>query len=380
MVKRDVLLEIQTCFENPIDDYILIDVELRGKQYYIHVKCNNPQHNSYWVSWQHYKNRGDRCGKCRYINNGKKSLIYNTNKITKIVEEHGYNLIKIDSIGDEGKITISSKEGYVIDTHVNNIARGSAPEFFDLRNPHTINNIILWCEITNKTYTLISNSYQCASKKLNWKCLKCDGEFERCWNTTQKGLFECTYCSGRKVSKHNNLLVINPEIARQWNYDKNYPVRPEDVLPNTTKKYWWNCDICGHEWEKSAHYRNQKNFSCPVCKMSKGEYKIKCYLDDNNINYLYEHSFDNCIDVKKLRFDFYLPKYKICVEYQGEFHYKTKNGFTTDNVLETQRRRDDIKRKFCAESDITLIEIPYWEFKNIKIMLNEKLSSYICNI
>ena len=47
MKKYDALLEIQTYFKNPIDDYKLIDIKLKNKLYYIYVKCSNPSHDAY---------------------------------------------------------------------------------------------------------------------------------------------------------------------------------------------------------------------------------------------------------------------------------------------------------------------------------------------
>jgi hypothetical protein len=201
------------------------------------------------------------------------------------------------------------------------------------------------------------------------------------WNTISKHLFECPYCSGRKANKSNNLLVVNPDLAKQWNYSKNYPLRPEDVLPNTTKKYWWHCNNCNHEWIKSIHYQNQKGV-CPNCKMSKGEFVIKSFLEDNDIKYLYEHSFNDCKNIKNLRFDFYLPDYNTCIEYQGEYHYKVLKGISNEKSLKIQKKCDNIKNKYCKLHRIKLLKIPYWKFKNVKnilttYLLNERIPKVI---
>lgn len=369
-----ILLEIYSYFETTKENYKLLDTNIVNNQYRILVKCENKKHEQYWVGWQHYKNRGDRCGKCRYINNGKKRVIYTKEKIRGIVDDLGYILMEIHTIGDEGVITISSPEGYVVNTQINNIKRGR-PQFFHKNNPHTINNIKLWCKLNEKSFTLISDKYVNSGKDLIWKCLKCCGNFERSWNTTSKNMFECPYCSGTKASKKNNLLLMNPNLSKQWGYVKNYPLHPEQVLPNTTKKFWWICDLCGHEWQKSVHYMNQKNSPCPNCKISKGEYAIKSYLDDNDIKYFREHKFDDCKNIKKLRFDFYLSEHNVCIEYQGEFHYKVIGGISKIDSLDKQKKCDEIKRNFCMVNDIGLMEIPYWEFKNINLLLKNMLKS-----
>lgn len=366
-----ILSEINSHFETSDENYKLLNTDVVNNQYRILVKCGNKEHNQYWVSWQHYKNRGDRCGKCRYINNGKKRLIYSEEKIREIVNKLGYMLMKINTIGDSGEIIISSSEGYVVNTQINNLKRGK-PHFFNKKNLHTIDNIKLWCELNKKTFILISDKYVKSEKDLIWKCLKCGENFERSWNTTSKNMFECPYCSGTKASKKNNLLLTNPDLSKQWDCVKNHPLRPEQVLPNTTKRFWWICDLCGHEWQKSVHYRNQRNSPCPSCKTTKGEYAIKSYLDSNNIKYYQEYKFNDCKNIKKLRFDFYLPEHSACIEYQGEFHYKIIEGISKIDSLTNQIKCDNIKRKYCSSNNIKLLEIPYWEYKNIKKIL-EKL-------
>jgi hypothetical protein len=74
-----------------------------------------------------------------------------------------------------------------------------------------------------------------------------------------------------------------------------------------------------------AHSSPSMKQGCPYCKISKGEDEIEKYLIKNNIEYIREKTFEGCINPKtnkKLRFDFYLPKCNIIIEYHGEQHYK----------------------------------------------------------
>ena len=63
-------------------------------------------------------------------------------------------------------------------------------------------------------------------------------------------------------------------------------------------------------------HRYHKEY-CPLCyyKKSKGEILILQYLKSHSINYLKEYSFK---DLNNLRFDFYLPDYKTCIEFDGK--------------------------------------------------------------
>ena len=54
-----------------------------------------------------------------------------------------------------------------------------------------------------------------------------------------------------------------PEIAKQWDYEKNYPKKPNEFLPGSGKKVWWKCNQ-GHEWCTTIHSRNRGS-GCPYC-------------------------------------------------------------------------------------------------------------------
>ena len=49
----------------------------------------------------------------------------------------------------------------------------------------------------------------------------------------------CPFCTGKKASAeyHNDLLSINPELAKEWNYEKNNPLTPDVVSPGSSKKF-----------------------------------------------------------------------------------------------------------------------------------------------
>jgi len=56
---------------------------------------------------------------------------------------------------------------------------------------------------------------------------------------------------------------------------------------------------------------------CPHCNESQGELKIAEYLDNNSILYERQKTFIDCKNIKKLPFDFFLPDFNICIEYDG---------------------------------------------------------------
>ena len=65
------------------------------------------------------------------------------------------------------------------------------------------------------------------------------------------------------TEKESSLLFYNPEIASEWNYEKNGNLKPEHFAANSNKKVWWKCNK-GHEWQAAISTRN-KGHRCPYC-------------------------------------------------------------------------------------------------------------------
>ncbi len=106
------------------------------------------------------------------------------------------------------------------------------------------------------------NSHQ----RVWWKCEK-GHEWETTIGHRSNGS-GCPYCSGRYAIKgENDLQTINPNLAEEWNYEKNNGLTPMDVLPNSGKKVWWRCSK-GHEWQATVDKRHIGR-GCPICRKNK---------------------------------------------------------------------------------------------------------------
>ena len=73
----------------------------------------------------------------------------------------------------------------------------------------------------------------------------------------------CPYCSGKKVMPgFNDLLTTYPDIAAEWNYEKNTGLGPEDVTAMSNRRVWWICSR-KHEWRVPVSNRHKTG--CPFC-------------------------------------------------------------------------------------------------------------------
>jgi hypothetical protein len=89
--------------------------------------------------------------------------------------------------------------------------------------------------------------------------------------------------------------------------------------------------------------------------ISKGEEKIAKLLQENNIPFKKQYTFDNCrgINNGKLRFDFAIFNengLSHLIEYDGWQHlYKTNGKWDQNNSFEDRQMHDQIKNEFCKE-------------------------------
>jgi hypothetical protein len=176
------------------------------------------------------------------------------------------------------------------------------------------------------------------------------------------GCPECSYDKFRISAKD---FISRSKIKHNSKYEY-----PDNILFKSNKdKVEVICKEHGSFYQKvNAHLRGH---GCPICKNSYGEDKLTNYFKKNKIRYLPQYKFDDCRNILPLPFDFYLPEYNICIEYNGEQHYKPIEYFGGIEALSKQILRDKIKKEYCYHNNIHLIIIRYNE--NVEEILNKKL-------
>lgn len=101
-----------------------------------------------------------------------------------------------------------------------------------------------------------------SGKSVWWNCKK-KHSWEAAPATRAKGV-GCPYCSNqRALFGYNDLETKFPKLAKEWNFEKNTPLTPREVIPGSNKKYWWICPA-GHDYEASAKSRSRGS-GCPFC-------------------------------------------------------------------------------------------------------------------
>lgn len=67
-------------------------------------------------------------------------------------------------------------------------------------------------------------------------------------------------------ARSKSLLEEYPEIAKEWNYELNYPFKPEQYAAHSNERVAWLCSKCGHSWYAAIGDRTRPDFTgCPKC-------------------------------------------------------------------------------------------------------------------
>ena len=67
-----------------------------------------------------------------------------------------------------------------------------------------------------------------------------------------------------KVLKgYNDLEAVRPELAREWDFEKNGDLKPDEIVAYSAKKVWWKCRRCNNSWQSTPNQRART--SCPYC-------------------------------------------------------------------------------------------------------------------
>lgn len=123
-----------------------------------------------------------------------------------------------------------------------------------------------------------------------------------------------------------------------------------------------------------------KGRGCPICKISIGCKIIARWLEKQKIKYLTEWTDHNLYSPlykrAKLRFDFFISKLNLIIEFDGEQHFRplTLGKMSEKQArisFETIKRNDRLKNKWAKKNKIKMIRIKYNQ--NIHKILEKKL-------
>jgi hypothetical protein len=64
----------------------------------------------------------------------------------------------------------------------------------------------------------------------------------------------------------HDLQTINPGLSAEFDYEKNAPLKPNEINAGSNRVVWWKCSM-GHSWKATVDSRN-RGAGCPDCQTS----------------------------------------------------------------------------------------------------------------
>jgi len=327
------------CLSN---EYINIDTKLRWK-------CDKGHE---WETIPYLIKKGCWCPECA---NRKKHTI---EKMQEIAKKRDGECISNEYINLNLKLEWKCNKGHKWKASPIKIIKGTWCPVCSREPTYTINDMKKIA--INRNGKCLSNEYVNSSSKLEWEC-----EHGHKWkaspNQIKSNKTWCPICFKNKTMKtiedaHNLAKLREGECL-------------SNKYINVFHNLKWKCNK-GHEWKAAFHNVESGNW-CPICRESRGENKIATFLRKNNIQFERQKTFEECKNIRKLPFDFYLPKYNILIEFDGEQHFNPNCYHNKKYEFSKIKNNDNTKTNFCTRNNIILIRIKYDE-KNIDNFLSEK--------
>lgn len=200
--------------------------------------------------------------------------------------------------------------------------------------------------------------YNGAYSKLHLICNNCHNNLEptySCFVGLKTGCRKCAYNN----QKNHNLLRLTQKITEERLnkklFEKNYKWNNDFKFKyigtkNTTLHLI--CNKCNNKFSPSYDNFISTKQSCLKCKSSKLEEQIKKLLEINNIEFIPQYS-PSFIGQKSL--DFYLPKYNIGIECQGNQHFKPFDFYGGELNFIDSINRDKLKFQQCKSNNLRII-------------------------
>lgn len=216
---------------------------------------------------------------------------------------------------------------------------------------------------SDKNYTLKQPFvYDGAIKTiLSLKCNKDGHEWLTNYNNFINHDKGCAVCARNLPPTQDEAVKTVLDKCKKRNYKLVEPFH----YKNEFTKIHLMCNKHNYKWKPAYVDFIYSNTGCPICRESRGEFLVNQILEkkfSTTIERQYRFS-----DLRRFPFDFYLPQYNICIEYDGIQHFEARDKFGGEESYEKTKLSDEIKNKYCQDNNIYLYRISYKDDINDKL-------------
>lgn len=242
----------------------------------------------------------------------------------------------------------------------------------------------IYQEQTGDMTKKIKNShYRCYNKNCGVTTYIERTVIQRAMDANRDCLSKCAGCNGEKAGEcHYSTQCRNKPLYKT-------PDRTVKVKVGDTIGLWkilstkgsglssqhqctalCECLNCGRKKEHIFSSLVSYNAACECTRgHSSGEFLVKKCLDNLNVHYQTELTFDNLVGTSggKLRYDFGILSENndviALIEFDGQQHMEEAGTFYNEDGL--VQIHDEIKNKYAKDNNIPLLRIPYYDANKI---------------
>jgi len=319
------------------------------------------------TNFKHFSKK--QCNECS-IKEGVYKERFTYEQVSKLInnDSSGCSLVSTKYINSKSKIKIKCKCGNVFETTYGNFKSGK-------KQCGECSGRINWDYDAVKDYingekgngcTLLSYTYNYMTEILDIQC-SCGDVFQRTFACFLQSNKNCSACNNKVDRDYHSILnYINTESQT------NYKLLTTNHGEFSVRRLLTiQCDR-GHIY-KTRFNKFYSGHRCPICIESNGEQSVRTYLNNKKIRFESEKTFNKLVGLGGglLRYDFAIlkcDKIVSLIEYDGEYHYR---DIYEKQDFQRQQEHDRLKNDFAIQNNIPLLRIPYWDFKNVNIILDK---------
>lgn len=187
---------------------------------------------------------------------------------------------------------------------------------------------------------------------------------------------KCTICHPKKIK---NKLITDSEYKTKIFERAGKEFTILSTYRNSDSKMDIRHEICGREFKARA-WAFKKNMRCSACSESAGERAVRKITETQGVRTEAQYRIPACKYKNALPFDFAVfrkdDSLAFLVEYDGKQHFEPIEHFGGEETFQQTQLRDVIKTKYCANNNIPLIRIAYYDFDNVDEIMTKVLRKY----
>lgn len=173
----------------------------------------------------------------------------------------------------------------------------------------------------------------------------------------------CALCNNKIMSNENilNSLLFNNLLV----YSQLIPKNTINLSPFSNLKQLFTCGIHINNQIINNKSKYINSAECSICYSSKLESCCHKILNNLNLKFEKEKTYDDLININKLRYDIYIPIYNILIELDGIQHFENVDFYGKNN-LEHNKITDNKKNLYAKNNNIRLLRISWSEINNME--------------